>query len=94
MSCTRRYLQCRLELAADDTHSRLHAVSEPFFNSVAKRKPTADPLPPSGSSAKDKIMYTEALGLVMIDYGDAVVGGFGKWYPILSSPSSSSRSSV
>ena len=24
-------------------------------------------------------MYTEAVGLVMIDYGDAVVGGFGKW---------------
>jgi hypothetical protein len=35
-------------------------------------------MPPSGSG-KDKILYTEAVGLVMIDYGDAVVGGFGKW---------------
>jgi hypothetical protein len=34
-------------------------------------------MPPSGSG-KDKILYTEAVGLVMIDYGDAVVGGFGK----------------
>lgn len=56
---------------------RLHAVSEPFFNQISKRKTTADPLPPSGSG-KDKILYTEALGLVMIDYGDAVVGGFGE----------------
>ena len=55
---------------------RLHAVSEPFFQQVTKRKTTSDPLPPGGSS-KDKILHTEALGLVMIDYGDAVVGGFG-----------------
>lgn len=59
--------------------NRLHAVSEPFFETVTKRKVTADPLPPGGSS-KDKISYTEALGLVMIDYGDAVIGGFGKLY--------------
>lgn len=56
---------------------RLHAVSEPFFGQITRRKPTADPLPPSGSG-KDKILYTEAVGLVMIDYGDAMVGGFGE----------------
>lgn len=56
---------------------RLHAVSEPFYNSISKRKTTSDPLPPNGSG-KDKILYTEALGLVMIDYGDAMMGGFGE----------------
>lgn len=57
---------------------RLHATSEPFFNQIVKRKPTSDPHPPPGTG-KDKILITEALGLVMIDYGDAVVGGFGEW---------------
>jgi hypothetical protein len=55
----------------------LFAVSEPFAGQITRRKPTSDPLPPAGSG-KDKILYTEAVGLVMIDYGDAVVGGFGK----------------
>jgi hypothetical protein len=54
----------------------LFAVSEPFAGQITRRKPTCDPLPPAGSG-KDKILYTEAVGLVMIDYGDAVVGGFG-----------------
>lgn len=58
-------------------NGRLFAVSEPFFGQITRRKPTSDPLPPSGSG-KDKILYTEAVGLVMIDYGDAVVGGLGK----------------
>lgn len=58
-------------------NGRLFAVSEPFFGQITRRKPTSDPLPPSGSG-KDKILYTEAVGLVMIDYGDAVVGGLGE----------------
>ena len=60
------------------TNDSLFAVSEPFAGQIIRRKPTSDPMPPSGSG-KDKILYTEAVGLVMIDYGDAVVGGFGKW---------------
>jgi hypothetical protein len=59
------------------TNDSLFAVSEPFAGQITRRKPTSDPMPPSGSG-KDKILYTEAVGLVMIDYGDAVVGGFGK----------------
>jgi len=59
------------------TDDSLFAVSEPFAGQIIRRKPTSDPMPPSGSG-KDKILYTEAVGLVMIDYGDAVVGGFGK----------------
>jgi hypothetical protein len=59
------------------TDNSLFAVSEPFAGQITRRKPTSDPMPPSGSG-KDKILYTEAVGLVMIDYGDAVVGGFGK----------------
>lgn len=59
---------------ADETS--LHATSEPFFHQITKRKPTTDPLPPPGTG-KDKILCTEALGLVMIDYGDAVIGGLG-----------------
>lgn len=39
-------------------------------------KPTGDPFPPSGS-AKDKVLHTEALGLVMIDYGSEVKGTYG-----------------
>ncbi|WVF69151.1 hypothetical protein IAT40_003926 [Kwoniella sp. CBS 6097] len=55
---------------------RLHATSLPFFNQLTKAKPTADPYPPPGSG-KDKISYTEALGLVMIDYGDELGGEYG-----------------
>nr|XP_018262413.1 uncharacterized protein I303_05430 [Kwoniella dejecticola CBS 10117]OBR84571.1 hypothetical protein I303_05430 [Kwoniella dejecticola CBS 10117] len=55
---------------------RLHATSLPFFNQLTKVKPTADPFPPPGSG-KDKITYTEALGLVMIDYGDEIGEEYG-----------------
>jgi hypothetical protein len=66
------------EMIGSITNDSLFAVSEPFAGQITRRKPTSDPMPPSGSG-KDKILYTEAVGLVMIDYGDAVVGGFGKW---------------
>lgn len=62
-------------------HNRLHATSLPYFHQITKVKPTADPLPPSGSG-KEKILHTEALGLVMIDYGNTLGGGYGelqKW---------------
>ncbi|WWC88701.1 uncharacterized protein L201_003614 [Kwoniella dendrophila CBS 6074] len=55
---------------------RLHATSLPFFDQLTKVKPTADPYPPPGSG-KDKITYTEALGLVMIDYGDEIGEEYG-----------------
>ncbi|WWC96074.1 hypothetical protein V866_002941 [Kwoniella sp. B9012] len=55
---------------------RLHATSQPFYNQLTKVKPTADPYPPPGSG-KDKITYTEALGLVMIDYGDEIGEEYG-----------------
>jgi len=48
----------------------------PFYQQLTKVKPTADPFPPSGSG-KDKILLTEALGLVMIDYGGDVGGVYG-----------------
>ncbi|KAL7423092.1 hypothetical protein Q5752_002391 [Cryptotrichosporon argae] len=54
---------------------RLHATSEPFFDQLTKIKPTADPYAPGGG--KDKILATEALGLVMIDYGSEVGGAYG-----------------
>jgi hypothetical protein len=54
----------------------LHATSEPFFSQLTKAKPTADPYPPPGSG-KDKISYTEALGLVMIDYGGELRDAYG-----------------
>nr|XP_031864224.1 uncharacterized protein CI109_000136 [Kwoniella shandongensis]KAA5531296.1 hypothetical protein CI109_000136 [Kwoniella shandongensis] len=55
---------------------RLHATSLPFHQQITKVKPTADPFPPPGSG-KDKISYTEALGLVMIDYGDELGDSYG-----------------
>ncbi|WWC70729.1 uncharacterized protein I206_104680 [Kwoniella pini CBS 10737] len=55
---------------------RLHATSLPFYNQLIKVKPTTDPFPPPGSG-KDKITYTEALGLVMIDYGDEIGEEYG-----------------
>lgn len=55
---------------------RLHATSFPFFQQVTKVKQTADPFPPAGSK-KDKILLTEALGLVMIDYGGDVGDTYG-----------------
>lgn len=55
---------------------RLHATSLPFYEQLAKVKSTADPYPPPGSG-KDKISYTEALGLVMIDYGDEIGDDYG-----------------
>jgi len=55
---------------------RLHGTSLPFFQQLTKVKPTGDPYPPSGSG-KEKILHTEALGLVMIDYGGDVGGVYG-----------------
>ncbi|WVW84639.1 hypothetical protein I302_106673 [Kwoniella bestiolae CBS 10118] len=55
---------------------RLHATSQPFYDQLTKVKPTADPYPPPGSG-KDKITYTEALGLVMIDFGDEIGEEYG-----------------
>ncbi|WVR06357.1 hypothetical protein IAU60_003388 [Kwoniella sp. DSM 27419] len=55
---------------------RLHATSLPFFGQLTKAKTTNDPYPPPGSG-KDKISYTEALGLVMIDHGDELGGDYG-----------------
>ncbi|WVQ83084.1 hypothetical protein IAT38_005222 [Cryptococcus sp. DSM 104549] len=55
---------------------RLHATSLPFFEQLTKVKATSDPYPPAGSG-KDKILYTEALGLVMIDYGDEIGDAYG-----------------
>ncbi|WRT67809.1 uncharacterized protein IL334_004783 [Kwoniella shivajii] len=55
---------------------RLHATSLPFYGQLTKVKPTSDPYPPPGSG-KDKITYTEALGLVMIDYGDEIGEEYG-----------------
>ena len=57
---------------------RLHATSMPYFENITKVKPTADPYPPAGSGKKgDKILTTEALGLVMIDYGSALRDDYG-----------------
>ncbi|WVQ73224.1 hypothetical protein IAR50_002790 [Cryptococcus sp. DSM 104548] len=55
---------------------RLHATSLPFYEQLTKAKATADPYPPPGSG-KDKISYTEALGLVMIDYGEEIAEDYG-----------------
>lgn len=63
---------------ADPADSRLHATSIPFFQQITKVKQTADPFPPAGSG-KDKILYTEALGLVMIDYGGDIGDTYGRW---------------
>jgi len=54
----------------------LHGTSIPFFQQITKLKATGDPYPPSGSG-KDKVLHTEALGLVMIDYGGDVGGVYG-----------------
>lgn len=48
----------------------------PFFENITKVKQTNDPHPPQGSG-KDKILYTEALGLVMIDYGGDLRDAYG-----------------
>jgi hypothetical protein len=56
---------------------RLHATSQPFFGQLTKAKQTADPYPPPGAG-KDKISYTEALGLVMIDYGGDLRDAYGE----------------
>jgi len=56
---------------------RLHATSLPFFRQITKVKPSEDPYPPAGSG-KDKILHTEALGLVMIDHG----GDIGEIYGV------------
>lgn len=56
--------------------NRLHGTSLPFFQQLTKVKPTGDPYPPSGSG-KEKILHTEALGLVMSDYGGDVGGVYG-----------------
>ncbi|KAK4684883.1 hypothetical protein P7C73_g5282, partial [Tremellales sp. Uapishka_1] len=55
---------------------RLHATSMPYFSALTKAKPTPDPYPPAGSG-KEKILVTEALGLVMISYGEEVGGSYG-----------------
>ncbi|WOO77424.1 Meiotically up-regulated protein [Vanrija pseudolonga] len=55
---------------------RLHATSTPFHDQLTKLTASADPHPPSGSS-KDKMLVGEALGTVMIDYGNDVGGAFG-----------------
>lgn len=46
----------------------------PFFENITKLKASADPQ----ASGKDKILLTEALGLVMIDYGGDLKDAFGK----------------
>ena len=57
---------------------RLHATSMPFFENITKVKQTADPYPPAGSGKKgDKVLTTEALGLVMIDYGGELRDDYG-----------------
>ena len=55
----------------------LHATSLPLFHQITKIKQTADPHPPAGSG-KEKILLTEALGLVMIDYGEEVGDTYGE----------------
>lgn len=45
----------------------------PFFENITKLKPSPDPQ----ASGKEKILITEALGLVMIDYGGDLKGPFG-----------------
>jgi hypothetical protein len=57
---------------------RLHATSVPFFEQLTKLKPSADPYRPTGSKDKDKMLATEALGLVMIDYGNDAGGDYGE----------------
>jgi endophilin-A len=47
----------------------------PFFENITKVKPSADPQ----SSGKEKVLLTEALGLVMIDYGGDVKDAFGEY---------------
>ncbi|KAI9632053.1 uncharacterized protein MKK02DRAFT_21407 [Dioszegia hungarica] len=51
---------------------RLHATSMPFFENITKLKTSADP-----NAGKDKVLLTEALGLVMIDYGGDLKDAFG-----------------
>lgn len=63
--------------AGANLHPSLHATSVAFYDQLAKVKPSADPYPPSGSS-KDKLRVSEALGLVMIDYGNDAGGAYGK----------------
>lgn len=64
------------------TDSSLHATSVAFHDHLSKLKPSADPYPPSGSG-KDKIRVSEALGIVMLDYGNAVGGSYGASWVIL-----------
>lgn len=44
----------------------------PFFENITKLKTSADP-----NAGKDKVLLTEALGLVMIDYGGDLKDAFG-----------------
>ncbi|GMK53954.1 hypothetical protein CspeluHIS016_0105400 [Cutaneotrichosporon spelunceum] len=55
---------------------RLHATSQAFYDHLSKLKPSPDPYPPAGSG-KEKMRVSEALGLVMIDYGNDAGGSFG-----------------
>jgi hypothetical protein len=55
----------------------LHATSQAFYDHFSKLKPSADPHPPAGSG-KDKMRVSEALGLVMIDYGNDAGGAYGE----------------
>jgi hypothetical protein len=51
----------------------LHATSIPYHDHISKRKPTADPHPADGASAKEKVFVGEALGLVMISHGEEML---------------------
>lgn len=57
------------------THTfSLHATSMPYFEEITRVKQSADPQ----ASSKDKILLTEALGLVMVDHGGYLKGTFGE----------------
>ncbi|KAL1412851.1 hypothetical protein Q8F55_000600 [Vanrija albida] len=56
---------------------RLHATSTPFYDQLTKVALSADPHPP-GQLSKEKMLAGEALGTVMIDYGNDVGGAFGE----------------
>lgn len=68
----------------------LHATSQAFYDNLSKLKPSADPHPPAGGG-KDKMRVSEALGLVMIDYGNDAGGAFGEWISYECAPVLTSR---
>lgn len=48
----------------------------PFFENITKLKPSADP---NASKKAEKVLATEALGLVMSDYGGELRDDYGMY---------------